>query len=92
MSNLQETYVSLFLPDILIITQTSNNDRFQSIYLFLFQDGDLLLTPNLRNDRSQTVLIVPNLQADDEGTYWCKARNVHGEVNATFPVKVYGKT
>ena len=92
MSNLQETYVSLFLPDILIITQTSNSDRFQRIHLFLFQDGDLLLTPNLRNDRSQTVLIVPNLQADDEGTYWCKARNVHGEVNATFPVKVYGKT
>lgn len=69
-----------------------NSDRFPYIYIFLFQDGDLLLTPNLRNDRSQTVLIVPNLQADDEGTYWCKARNVHGEVNATFPVKVYGKT
>ena len=56
-----------------------------------FQDGDLLLAPNLRNDRSQTVLVVPNLQLDDEGTYWCKARNVHGEINATFPVKVYGK-
>lgn len=59
--------------------------------LIFLQDGDLLLTPNLRNDRSQTMLLVPNLQIEDGGDYWCKARNVHGEVNATFPVKVYGK-
>ena len=69
-----------------------NDWKYISKLCFLyFQDGDLLLTPNLRNDRSQTVLVVPNLQIDDEGIYWCKARNVHGEVNATFPVKVYGK-
>ena len=66
-----------------------NNE--ENCILIFFQDGDLLLTPNQRNDRSQTVLVVPNLQIDDEGIYWCKARNVHGEVNATFPVKVYGK-
>ena len=35
--------------------------------------------------------MIPNLQTEDTGNFWCKARNVWGEVNATFPVKVYGK-
>jgi hypothetical protein len=55
------------------------------------QDGDILLTPNLESDRAQTILMIPNLQTEDTGSFWCKARNVWGEVNATFPVKVYGK-
>ena len=65
-------------------------------YLFaklisFFQDGDILLTPNARSDRTQTLLLIPNLQIEDAGTYWCKSRNVWGEVNATFPVKIYGE-
>ena len=55
------------------------------------QDGDILLTPILDSDRSQTILMIPNLQTEDAGNYWCKARNAWGEINATFPVKVYGK-
>ena len=35
--------------------------------------------------------MIPNLQTEDTGVYTCKAKNVYGEVNATFPVKVYGK-
>jgi hypothetical protein len=35
--------------------------------------------------------MIPNMQTEDAGNYWCKARNVWGEVNATFPVKVHGK-
>lgn len=51
-----------------------------------------MLMPNLQTDRSQTILMIPNLQVDeDSGVYTCKAKNVYGEVNATFPVKVYGK-
>ena len=53
----------------------------------------MLMTPDLQTDRTQTTLIIPNLQSEeDEGEYRCKARNVWGEVNTTFPVKVYGKT
>ena len=55
------------------------------------QDGDILMTPNHESDRSQTIVMIPNLQTEDTGNFLCKARNVWGEVNATFPVKVYGK-
>jgi len=54
-----------------------------------YKDGDILLTPNLQTDRSQTILMIPDLQVEDSGKYVCKARNVYGQVNATFPVKVY---
>ena len=51
------------------------------------------MTPDLQTDRTQTTLIIPNLQSEeDEGEYRCKARNVWGEVNETFPVIVKGKT
>lgn len=49
------------------------------------------MTPNHESDRSQTIVMIPNLQTEDTGNFLCKARNVWGEVNATFPVKVYGK-
>ena len=59
--------------------------------IFFPQDGDILLTPNSRSDRTQTLLLIPNLRTEDAGIYWCKSRNVWGEVNATFPVKIYGE-
>ena len=67
-----------------------SNEKLRTCFL-MFQDGDILLTPNSRSDRTQTLLMIPNLQTEDAGIYWCKSRNVWGEVNATFPVKIYGK-
>ena len=61
------------------------------MFFSILQYGDILLTPNLNTDRAQTILMIPNMQTEDAGNYWCKARNVWGEVNATFPVKVHGK-
>ena len=62
-----------------------------SVCFLALQDDDILLMPNLQTERSQTILMIPNLQTEDTGVYTCKAKNVYGEVNATFPVKVYGK-
>ena len=57
------------------------------------QDSDILLTPNHEDgDRKQTTLVIPNLRRDeDEGVYRCKARNVWGEAEAEFPVKIHGE-
>ena len=35
--------------------------------------------------------MIPDLQVEDSGEYVCKARNVYGQVEQSFPVKVYGK-
>ena len=67
---------------------------YQLLLMFvclILQDGDILLTPNSMGDRTQTLLMIPNLGIEDAGIYWCKSRNVWGEVNATFPVKIYGE-
>ena len=60
--------------------------------MFGFQDSDILLIPNQDSgDRTQTTLVIPNLRPEDEGVYKCKARNVWGEVEAEFPVKIHGE-
>lgn len=56
-----------------------------------YKNGDIVMNPNLQSGRSQTILLIPDLDPfDDSGEYICKARNVWGEVNATFPVIVHG--